>query len=270
MALYLVCFMGGTPFGAPLIGWLAEVAGPRWGLLGGGLVCVLSAVALAAFLARRRAAWPRPRSSSWCSARAHPRGVERRHRATSSRSPTRPTRGWTTSATLTDADVRPDRRGIVIAEGSNVVERLARSPFPMRAVAGVPARIDALRPVLEPIDVAGVLAGQVAAVRRRRVPRHPRGARLGDPAGAARGRRRAGRRAAGRRPRRAQRLREPRRPVPQRGRVRHRRRAARPALRRPAVPAQRAGVDGSRARTCRSPCWPTRGPRRSTSCAGTG
>ena len=33
--------------------------------------------------------------------------------------------------------MRPDRRGIVIAEGSNVVERLARSPYPMRAVVGV-------------------------------------------------------------------------------------------------------------------------------------
>jgi tRNA G18 (ribose-2'-O)-methylase SpoU len=55
---------------------------------------------------------------------------------------------------LTDADVRPDRRGIVIAEGVNVVQRLAGSPYRVRAVLGVPARIDALRPVLEPLDVA--------------------------------------------------------------------------------------------------------------------
>ncbi|MDT4942389.1 MAG: hypothetical protein QOJ34_2478 [Pseudonocardiales bacterium] len=54
---------------------------------------------------------------------------------------------------LKDADVRPDRRGVVIAEGANVVERLARSPYPIRAVIGVPSRIDALRPVLEPLDV---------------------------------------------------------------------------------------------------------------------
>ncbi len=54
---------------------------------------------------------------------------------------------------LTDADVRPDRRGVVIAEGVNVVERLVTSPYPVRAVAGVAARIDALRPVLEPLDV---------------------------------------------------------------------------------------------------------------------
>jgi tRNA G18 (ribose-2'-O)-methylase SpoU len=53
---------------------------------------------------------------------------------------------------LTDADVRPDRRGIVIAEGVNVVERLAGSPYRMRAVMGVPSRLDALRDVL-PSDV---------------------------------------------------------------------------------------------------------------------
>jgi MFS family permease len=53
MALYLVCFMGGTPFGAPLIGWLAGVAGPRWGLIGGGLICLLSVAGLAVWVARR-------------------------------------------------------------------------------------------------------------------------------------------------------------------------------------------------------------------------
>jgi hypothetical protein len=46
--------MGGTPFGAPLIGWLAGTAGPRWGFVGGGLVCLLSALGLALVLARHR------------------------------------------------------------------------------------------------------------------------------------------------------------------------------------------------------------------------
>ncbi len=54
---------------------------------------------------------------------------------------------------LSDADVRPDRRGVVIAEGVNVVERLAASPYPMRAVLGLATRIDALRPALEELDV---------------------------------------------------------------------------------------------------------------------
>jgi tRNA G18 (ribose-2'-O)-methylase SpoU len=53
---------------------------------------------------------------------------------------------------LTDADVRPDRRGIVIAEGVNVVERLVGSPYPLRAVVGVRSRIEALAPVLSHVD----------------------------------------------------------------------------------------------------------------------
>ena len=35
MALYSVVFLGSTPIGAPLVGWLAEAAGPRAGLRGG-------------------------------------------------------------------------------------------------------------------------------------------------------------------------------------------------------------------------------------------
>jgi MFS family permease len=54
MALYLVCFMGGTPLGAPIVGWLAGTAGPRWGLVGGGVICLVSTVALAAVFAHRR------------------------------------------------------------------------------------------------------------------------------------------------------------------------------------------------------------------------
>ena len=49
---------------------------------------------------------------------------------------------------LTRADRRPDRpggRGLVIAEGVPVVRRLLDSPYPLRAVLGVPARVEALR-----------------------------------------------------------------------------------------------------------------------------
>ena len=42
MALYLMVFMGGTPVGAPVIGWAAEAFGARWSLLGGGLLVLLS------------------------------------------------------------------------------------------------------------------------------------------------------------------------------------------------------------------------------------
>jgi tRNA G18 (ribose-2'-O)-methylase SpoU len=59
---------------------------------------------------------------------------------------------------LMDADVRPDRRGIVIGEGVNVVQRLVASPYPVRAVFGVPERIEALRPFLDPVDVPAYVA----------------------------------------------------------------------------------------------------------------
>ena len=48
---------------------------------------------------------------------------------------------------LTRSDRRPDRpggRGLVIAEGVPVVQRLLASPYPPRAVLGVPARLDDL------------------------------------------------------------------------------------------------------------------------------
>jgi tRNA G18 (ribose-2'-O)-methylase SpoU len=59
---------------------------------------------------------------------------------------------------LTDSDVRPDRRGIVIAEGANVVARLAGSAYPMRAVLGVPKRIEALRRDLADRDIPAYVA----------------------------------------------------------------------------------------------------------------
>jgi MFS family permease len=37
MALYMMIFIGGTPLGAPLIGWIGEALGARWTLLIGGL-----------------------------------------------------------------------------------------------------------------------------------------------------------------------------------------------------------------------------------------
>jgi MFS family permease len=58
MALYLMCFMGGTPVGAPIVGWLAGTAGARWGLIGGGLICVFATLAIAAVVAQRRGLRP--------------------------------------------------------------------------------------------------------------------------------------------------------------------------------------------------------------------
>jgi MFS family permease len=52
MALYMAVLMGGTPFGAPLVGALAEAFGARWSLIGGGAISAASALVAAAVLAR--------------------------------------------------------------------------------------------------------------------------------------------------------------------------------------------------------------------------
>lgn len=54
MGLYILCFMGGTPIGAPIVGWLAQLFGARWGMLGGGLICLVVTLGLAAYLSRTR------------------------------------------------------------------------------------------------------------------------------------------------------------------------------------------------------------------------
>ncbi len=51
MALYLMVFMGGTPLGSPLIGWVGEAYGARWTLIAGGAATVVGvAVAAIAYL----------------------------------------------------------------------------------------------------------------------------------------------------------------------------------------------------------------------------
>lgn len=47
MALYMAVFMGGTPLGAPIIGWIGDVAGARW-TIGIGTVAVGLALAVVA------------------------------------------------------------------------------------------------------------------------------------------------------------------------------------------------------------------------------
>ncbi|MDO9495390.1 MAG: MFS transporter [Nocardioides sp.] len=41
MALYMMIFIGGTPLGAPLIGWVGEAFGARWTLIAGGALTVV-------------------------------------------------------------------------------------------------------------------------------------------------------------------------------------------------------------------------------------
>ncbi|WP_249522956.1 MFS transporter [Modestobacter marinus] len=54
LALYFMCFLGGTPAGAPLVGWISERFGAPWGFIGGGLVVVVVAAAAGAVLSRGR------------------------------------------------------------------------------------------------------------------------------------------------------------------------------------------------------------------------
>ncbi len=42
MALWAVAFLGTTPFGGPIIGWIGENVGPRWGMVVGGIATVLA------------------------------------------------------------------------------------------------------------------------------------------------------------------------------------------------------------------------------------
>ena len=55
MSIYLMVFMGGTPIGSPLIGWLGETLGARWSLIGGGATAMAGTVlCLVLFTAVRR------------------------------------------------------------------------------------------------------------------------------------------------------------------------------------------------------------------------
>ncbi|MEW2624917.1 MFS transporter [Streptomyces sp. NPDC048106] len=52
MSLYMMVFMGGTPVGAPVIGWITDTYGPRVGFALGGVVSAAAAGAIGLVLAR--------------------------------------------------------------------------------------------------------------------------------------------------------------------------------------------------------------------------
>jgi len=54
MALYMMIFMGGTPFGSPLLGWIADQWGARWTVIGGGALTTIGTLAAALLLSRRQ------------------------------------------------------------------------------------------------------------------------------------------------------------------------------------------------------------------------
>ncbi len=66
MAVYLAIFFGGTPLGAPLIGWVGQAWGPRWTILVGSLAALVAAGSASMVVMRRdnirlRASWRPPR-----------------------------------------------------------------------------------------------------------------------------------------------------------------------------------------------------------------
>src|SRR5690606_15850163 len=54
MALYSIVFLGSTPIGSPIVGWLAEHLGPRAGLVMGSLAALVAAGGAYWAFARRR------------------------------------------------------------------------------------------------------------------------------------------------------------------------------------------------------------------------
>lgn len=52
MALFMMVFMGGSPLGAPIVGWITDAYGPRVGFAVGGLVALSAAVTIGLILAR--------------------------------------------------------------------------------------------------------------------------------------------------------------------------------------------------------------------------
>ncbi len=63
MALYIMVLMGGTAIGSPILGGVAESAGPRWALIGGGAATVVGVLASVAVLRVRSLRRARQRAS---------------------------------------------------------------------------------------------------------------------------------------------------------------------------------------------------------------
>ncbi|WP_371616525.1 MFS transporter [Streptomyces sp. NBC_00454] len=52
MALFMMVFTGGTPIGAPLVGWITDTYGARIGMAAGGVVSLAAALVIAVVLSR--------------------------------------------------------------------------------------------------------------------------------------------------------------------------------------------------------------------------
>lgn len=73
MALYMMVVMGGTPIGAPIVGWVGAEFGARWTLIGGGAMSVLGV--LLAFALFGPVADRRSRGGALVETQSEPAGV---------------------------------------------------------------------------------------------------------------------------------------------------------------------------------------------------
>jgi MFS family permease len=60
MAIVMAVAMGGTPIGAPIVGWVADRFGPRWAIAVGASSCLVAAAIAVAYLMRHRDDAPPP------------------------------------------------------------------------------------------------------------------------------------------------------------------------------------------------------------------
>jgi MFS family permease len=103
MSLYSVVFLGSTPIGAPLAGWIAEHLGPRVALGAGGIIAVAASI-VAVRVVRRRPLADRPVADP----ERIPRGERAPEPAEPWRTPAEPwrthTEPWRTPADAADPD----------------------------------------------------------------------------------------------------------------------------------------------------------------------
>jgi hypothetical protein len=57
----MMIFMGGTPIGAPIVGWVGETFGARWTLVGGGVATILGTMFAVLVFSRAKGLIGQPR-----------------------------------------------------------------------------------------------------------------------------------------------------------------------------------------------------------------
>lgn len=58
MSLYMAIFFGGTPIGAPVIGWIGDAWGPRWTILVGSIATAITVIVAVIWILRQQRAQP--------------------------------------------------------------------------------------------------------------------------------------------------------------------------------------------------------------------